>query len=107
MSRTRVSLLTLSIVLALSAGAAWAQPATGAIQGTITGDTGNKLEGVTVTVQNQVTGARFTATTNAAGRYAITNLSLEGEYHVSVALARDRGERNVTLVPGAILVVAS
>src|ERR1051325_769045 len=102
--RIGVSLLA---VLVLSARAAWAQPATGAIQGTVTGDTSNKLEGVTVTVQNQVTGARATATTNADGKYAITNLPLEGEYQVGVALAgfATAASENVTLVPGAILVV--
>ena len=92
--------------LAATPGAA-AQPASGTITGTITGDGGNRLAGVAVTVQNQLTGARHTATTNAQGRYEIVGLPVEGEYQVSVQLAgfATAGSENVALVPNATLVV--
>jgi len=108
MSRVR-ALVSWTALLAVSAGAsvARAQAPSGAIQGVVTGDSSNRLAGVTVTVQNQVTGARFTATTNDQGRYEITNLPLEGDYQVGVALAgfATAASENVALVPGAILVV--
>ena len=104
MSRVRVSLVA---AILLAARIAAAQPPTGAIQGTVSGDSGNRLEAVTVTVQNQVTGQRFTATTSAEGRYEFTNLPVEGDYRVGVALAgfATSASENVTLVPGAILIV--
>jgi outer membrane receptor protein involved in Fe transport len=84
-----------------------AQPATGAVTGTVSGNEGNRLASVVVTVQNQVTGIRRTATTDADGRYDIANLPAEGEYQVSVALAgfATAASENVKVVPNAILVV--
>jgi len=99
--------VSLVAALMLVSRLAAAQPATGAIQGTVTGDAGNRLEAVTVTVQNQVTGERFTATTGADGRYEFTNLPVEGEYRVGVALAgfATGASESVALVKGAILIV--
>jgi Carboxypeptidase regulatory-like domain len=61
---------------------------------------------VAVTLQNRLTGARYTATTNAQGRYEIVGLPVEGEYQVSVQLAgfATAGSENVALVPNATLV---
>jgi outer membrane receptor protein involved in Fe transport len=105
MSRVRLVLAILACLARPYAVAA--QPATGAVTGTISGDAGNRLSGVTVTVQNQVTGIRSTATTDADGRYEIANLPVEGEYQVSVALAgfTTAASENVRVVPNAILVV--
>ncbi len=105
MSRVRLVLVILACVAAPQAVAA--QPATGAVTGTVSGDAGNRLPGVIVTVQNQVTGIRSTATTDADGRYEIANLPGEGEYQVSVALAgfATAASENVRVVPNAILVV--
>src|SRR5262249_4143514 len=89
------------------ADAAAAQPASATITGTITGDGGNRLAGVVVTVQNQITDARRTATTNPQGRDEIASLPVDGEYQVSVALAgfASAGSENVQLVANAIFVL--
>ena len=106
MSLARLVLAILACLAAMPSGAA-AQPATGAVTGTVSGDEGNRLSGVIVTVQNQVTGIRSTATTDADGRYEIANLAGAGEYQVSVALAgfATAATENVKIVPNAILVV--
>ena len=105
MSRVRLVLAILACVAAPHAVSA--QPATGAVMGTVSGGTGNGLSGVIVTVQNQVTGIRRTATTDADGRYEIENLPVEGEYQVTVAPTGfgTTTSENVKVVPNAILVV--
>src|SRR5262245_42483548 len=67
-------------------GAAAAQSRTGASAGVVTGDDGNRLPGVTVTVENQAAGVRRTATTDADGRYDISDLPTVGEYVVGASL---------------------
>src|SRR5581483_166776 len=64
-----------------------AQSRTGVIGGTVTTDEGKRLAGVSVTVENDVSGLRRTATTDAEGQYSIANLPVDGEYVVRVALA--------------------
>jgi len=64
-----------------------AQSRTGVIGGTVTSDEGKRLAGVSVTVENDVSGLRRTATTDAEGQYSIANLPVDGEYVVRVALA--------------------
>ena len=105
MSRVRLVLAILACVAAPHAVSA--QPATGAVMGTVSSGTGNGLSGVIVTAQNQVTGIRRTATTDADGRYEIESLPVEGEYQVSVAPTGfgTTTSENVKVVPNAILVV--
>ena len=106
-SSSAVRLILGVLTCVAMANAASAQVASGTITGTVTGDGGNRLAGVAVTVQNEVTGARHTATTNAQGRYEIADLPIEGEYQVSVTLAgfATAGSENVALVANATLVV--
>jgi carboxypeptidase family protein len=84
------------------AGGAVAQSRTGTISGTVTGDEGNRLPGVTVSVQNDMNGVRRTATTDADGHYTIPDLPVEGDYIVRVALAGFATVANerVSVVPG-------
>jgi len=88
----------------LAAPVARAQALTGTIAGTVTSDEGSGLADVTVIVQDQATGLRRTSTTDRAGRYAIPNLPLSGDYEVR---AERTGfgvveRRNVALVPNKI-----
>lgn len=85
MSAVRLMLVFLSILAAASAAAG--QDTTGVITGVVTGEDGAPLPGATVTVERQPTGVRGTATTDAAGRYAVPDLPVDGNYAVRVALA--------------------
>ena len=61
-----------SIVAVLAAAdSAAAQRMTSAIQGTVAGDLGSALSGVTVNVRNQDTGLQRSAETGPDGRYVI------------------------------------
>ena len=84
-----------------------AQALLGTITGTVTGDQGTRLAGVTLTVQSQLTGMRHTVTTDALGRYEAANLPADGEYQVRVTLPgfTSPPSENVALVPNATLVV--
>ena len=109
-TRTGVTLtirfLALLAVLAIANGAT-AQPPTGTITGTVTGDQGTRLAGVPLTIQSQVTGARYTVTTDTLGRYEVVDLPADGEYQVRVSLPgfTTPATESVTLVPNATLVV--
>ncbi len=76
------------VIVSLVAGAvsASAQSRTGTIAGVVTGDDGNRLPGVTVTVENQAAGIRKTATTDADGHYDVSDVPADGEYVVGASL---------------------
>lgn len=92
--------------LAMANGAA-AQQATGTISGTVSGDQGTRLEGVTLAIQSQVTGVRHTTTTDSQGRYEVAGLAADEEYQVRVTVPgfTTSATESVTLVPNATLVV--
>jgi carboxypeptidase family protein/TonB-dependent receptor-like protein len=78
--------LLLAVLYVLAAAAASAQPRTGSIAGTVTGDDGNHLPGVTVTVQDSAGGFKRTATTDVDGRFVVTDVPMDGEYIVHATL---------------------
>src|SRR5207249_8742757 len=84
MSAGRLLLVAVSLVIATTAAAA--QSRTGTIAGVVTGDDGNRLPGVTVTVENQTAGVKRIVTTDADGRYEVADVAAEGEYVVSASL---------------------
>ena len=97
-----------SIVAVLAMGhPVAAQRVTGAIQGTVAGDAGNPLAGVTVSVRNQDTGLRRSAVTGTDGRYVITSLPVEGLYDVQAELTGfvTVVTKMVTLTPNETLVI--
>jgi len=79
-------LLAAAVSLLIAAAAASAQGRTGTIVGVVTGDDGNRLPGVTVTIENQASGLRRTVVTDADGRYEISDVPAEGEYVVGASL---------------------
>jgi len=80
----RLFLATVSL-LAVAVAAA-AQSRTGTIAGAVTGEDGNRLPSVTVTVENQAAGVRRTVTTDADGRYDVSDIPADGEYIVGASL---------------------
>jgi Carboxypeptidase regulatory-like domain len=82
-----LGLLTLTIAVALgTATPAYAQRQLGAIQGTITDQTGGVLPGVTVTATNKSTGEVRPTTSNEVGIYRLQSLD-PGTYDVIAELS--------------------
>lgn len=75
--------LLLAALIALCGGALSAQTITGRISGTLTDASGAIVPNSTVTVTNEETQLKRTATTNEEGFYTVTNLQ-PGTYTVSV-----------------------
>ena len=73
-----------TLILLLTAGAAWAQ-ATAQLSGTVRDESGAVLPGVTVTATQTDTGLVRTTITNETGGYLLTNLPT-GPYRLEVAL---------------------
>ena len=88
-------------------GAAAAQHVTAVIGGIVTGDAGDGLQGATITVQNQSTGLKRSATTGPDGRYVIVNLPVEGQYSVRAELAGfgTALREGVTLIPNESVLI--
>src|SRR5687768_4055350 len=84
--RSLARLFVVMVSLVAGAGAAAAQGRTGTIAGVVKGDDGNRLPGVTVTVENQAAGIRKTATTDADGQYDVSDVPADGEYVVGASL---------------------
>ena len=76
-----------AVLLAVAPTVLAAQSRTGSIAGTVANDEGNRLPGVAVTVENDLSGLRRSATTDAEGYYEIPDLPAEGDYLVRVSLA--------------------
>ncbi len=75
------------LCIAAAASPVRAQPRTGSISGVITGGDGNRLPGVTVTVENAEAGVKRTTLTDPDGQYEIADLPIDVEYLVRAALA--------------------
>src|SRR6188508_2302210 len=85
------SALTLSAAAILPAPAA-AQQITSGIQGTVTDETGNPVEGAMVTISDTRTGAERTITTGAGGTFTATGLVTGGPYTVAVVAEGFEGQ---------------
>ena len=75
--------LGLSIFVALTASAVFAQTSTSRITGTVKDSTGALVANATVTAKNEATGATSTQQTSDAGFYAFTSLPV-GTYTITV-----------------------
>jgi len=64
-----------------------AQTDTGTIAGTVRGDDGNRVAGVTITIEQAGGAIRRTATTDAYGRYEIGDFPADAEYIVRAELS--------------------
>ncbi len=80
--KTRVSTIWILLAVSLSSVATFGQVgATAALSGTVTDPSGAVVSGATIAVKNDATGAGFSATTSANGRFTIPALST-GTYTV-------------------------
>ena len=76
-------LLLLTLALAVSLGALWAQTPTGTLQGTIKDPTGAVVPDAKITITNVDTGESRTLNTDATGRY-LQPFLLPGNYRITV-----------------------
>ena len=97
-----MSASTIALTLAATTGVAHAQVTTSSITGTVQSNTGAPVTGATVTIVNPATGFTRVATTNSAGAFTASNLSVSGLYNVTVAANGFQGERveEIALVLG-------
>jgi len=79
-------LLAAAVSLVLAVGSASAQSRPGTITGTVSGDDGNRLPGVVVTVENASASFKRTVTTDPDGRYEISDVPADGESVVGASL---------------------
>jgi hypothetical protein len=105
MSRTPRPLLAVAVLavgIVLWGPSAAAQQQLGAIQGTITDQTGGVLPGVSVTLKNLATGVTLSTASNETGIYRMPSLD-PGRYEVTAELMgfNRMVERNVTISVGA------
>jgi hypothetical protein len=66
---------------------------TGAFAGSVSDQTGGALPGATVEAVHDPTGTRYSATTDAEGRFTLLNVKAGGPYSVSVALSGFKSEK--------------
>jgi iron complex outermembrane receptor protein len=91
MFQSRTAILTISATLSiLLAAYAPAQAPTGKIAGTIRVANGDPVAGAAITITNQATGAKVTATSTAAGTYEAADLA-PGLYTVSADVQGFKG----------------
>ena len=84
MKAIRIALLALALVLVRQA--LFAQPATGAVGGSVSASTGAGIPGATVTATNAEAGVARSVTTGPDGEYLIENLPVTGTYELRASL---------------------
>jgi outer membrane receptor protein involved in Fe transport len=84
--RSRILAYAIVVLLAAASMVA-AQPAVSTLRGVVTDAQGAVLPAASITVQSRATGASWTATSDAEGRFAIPQLP-PGDYDVTARLAR-------------------
>jgi Carboxypeptidase regulatory-like domain len=98
MTTKRALIVGVAVAMLSMAATANAQRQLGAIQGTVTDQSGGVLPGVTVTVVNKDTGESRTAVTNESGIYRLQSLD-PGRYDVSAELSGfNKATRNDVIV---------
>ena len=93
MKRTSL-VLSVLMILTLTAGSVYAQEGRGSIRGLITDDTGGVIPGVGVKAEHIATGVDLVTITNDSGNYLIDHLN-PGEYSLTVSLPGFKTTRRV------------
>lgn len=79
------SLLLLLLTALFSYVSAFSQETTSELQGVVTGENGQALQGATVTAIHLPTGTRYTTSSRADGRYNLPNVRVGGPYEVTAS----------------------
>src|SRR5690349_17139049 len=96
------STLLIPLFLLLSFLPAFAQETTSELQGVVSGENGQGLQGATVTAVHTPTGTRYTTSSRADGRYNLPNVRVGGPYEVTVSFVGFQAGRqtDVNLILG-------
>jgi Carboxypeptidase regulatory-like domain len=96
-------ILSLAFVSASLTAAAFAQSATGTLEGTVTDPSGAAISGAHLHVTAETTGVTRDVTTNGSGLYSVTNLSA-GRYSVKTSATgfASKSENDVVLSVGGV-----
>ena len=89
---------SVAVLMMTAATAVHAQETTGAIRGTVLGDSGQPVANATVTVTHVPSGTRSVAVTGPNGQYNARGLRVGGPYTVQVDAAGVSGTREVAAI---------
>ena len=80
----------------------FSQETTSEIQGVVTGDNGQGLQGATIVAVHQPTGTRYTTTTRSDGHYNLPNVRVGGPYEITATYVgyQSSTQRDITLALG-------
>jgi hypothetical protein len=93
------SLLLLSLAALFSFVTAFSQETTSELQGVVTSENGQGLQGATVAAIHVPTGTRYTTSTRADGRYNLPNVRVGGPYEVTATFVgyQSSTQQDITL----------
>jgi hypothetical protein len=96
------SLLLFTLAAVFSFVAAFSQETTSEIQGVVTGENGQSLQGATIVAVHVPTGTRYTTTTRADGHYNLPNVRVGGPYEITATYVgyQSSTQRDIALTLG-------
>lgn len=96
------TVFSLMAVLLLSFVRLFAQETTSELQGVVTGEQGQGLQGASITAVHLPTGTRYTTSTRSDGRYNLPNVRVGGPYEVTATFVGFQSSRqsDITLSLG-------
>ncbi|HEX2608043.1 MAG TPA: carboxypeptidase regulatory-like domain-containing protein, partial [Flavisolibacter sp.] len=99
--RLKRFLLSFAIIL-LTAAKMYAQETTSEIQGVVTDDKNQGLQGATVLATHLPTGTKYTTTTRTDGRYNLNNVRVGGPYEIRVSFVgfNEQKQTDISLALG-------
>ncbi|HEU4902150.1 MAG TPA: TonB-dependent receptor, partial [Flavisolibacter sp.] len=96
------SLLLVTLTALFSFVSAFSQETTSEIQGVVTGENGQGLQGATIAAIHLPTGTRYSTSTRADGRYNLPNVRVGGPYEVTATFVgyQSSTQQDITLSLG-------
>jgi len=94
----RLKTLLSTLLLSICFLTAFSQETTSEINGVVTGENGNGLEGATVVATHTPTGTVYTTSTRKDGRYNLPNVRVGGPYEIKVSFVGYQAGRQTDIV---------
>ncbi|HET7896042.1 MAG TPA: carboxypeptidase-like regulatory domain-containing protein, partial [Flavisolibacter sp.] len=85
-----------------SVGSAFSQVTTSEIQGVVTGESGQALQGASIVAIHTPTGTRYTTSTRGDGRFNLPNVRVGGPYEITATYVgfKPNTQTDITLTLG-------